>query len=79
MARRGRPRSSRAASATLIFVKMRLYPGDDDDLLAFFASIPCGLRATMVKSALRSGVSSESVAADEDVDGFLDALESLID
>ena len=79
MARRGRPCSSRAASATLIFVKMRLYPGEDDDLIAFFASIPHGLRATMVKAALRSGVSSESVALDDVDDSFLDALESLID
>ena len=56
MAKRGRPRSRRAASARVVNVKMRLYAGEDDDLIHFFASIPRRLRAAMVKQALRSGV-----------------------
>ena len=56
MARRGRPRSPRAAAALVIDTKLRLYPGEDDDLIAFFAAIPSGLRAAMIKRALRSGI-----------------------
>jgi len=39
----------------IVPVKLRLYPGEDDDLLAFFDRIPHGYRADAVKSALRSG------------------------
>jgi hypothetical protein len=55
MAKRGGPRSPKAASATIVDVKMRLYSGEDDDLIDFFASIPRRLRAGIVKQAPRSG------------------------
>ena len=76
MAKRGRPRSPRAASAKIIRIKLRLYPGEDDDLLEFFSGIPAGLRATMVKLALRSGVAGEEVPAEDDALTFL--LEALV-
>lgn len=79
MAKRGRPRSPRAASAKIINVKMRLYPGEDNDLIVFFASIPWRLRAAMVKHALRSGVQS---SCDEDLnqeEELFEALEAFVD
>ena len=78
MARRGRPRSERASSAHIVYVKLRLYPGEDDDLRDFFDSTPMGLRASMVKEALRSG----RVVADQpelsDGEELLHALDSLL-
>ena len=78
MAKRGRPPSPRAASARVIHIKLRLYPGEDDDLIAFFDGIIPRLRAAQVKQALRSGVqdTSQTVASD---DRLLDALDSLVD
>jgi len=55
MAKRGRPRSARAASAHIVRLKLRLYPGEDDDLIAYFEHIPSGLRSLTVKCALRDG------------------------
>ena len=78
MGKRGRPRSSRAASALTIHTKLRLYPGEDDDLIAFFDGIPHGLRATMVKLALRTGTAGEH-SRSAPVDGdLLDALDALV-
>jgi len=37
-------------------IRLRLYPVEDDGLIAFFDSIASRLRAAMVKGALRSGV-----------------------
>ena len=79
MSRRGRPRSERAASAQIVHVKLRLYPSEDDDLIEFFSSIPLGLRAAMVKQALRSGgatACAEDLFDDGDV---LTALDSFVD
>ena len=70
---RGRPRSHR--QVRIVQVKLRLYSGEDDDLIAFFASIPLRLRAAMVKQALRSGAAQS--AGDEDEDLF-DALDAFI-
>ena len=79
MARIGRPPSQRAATARLIYVKMRLYLGEDDDLIAFFEGIPRGLRAAMVKRALRSGVQVTVHEAEEESQALIDALEALVD
>ena len=77
MVRRGRPPSPRAASARIVHIKIRLYPGEDDDLIPFFDGIPPGLRAAMVKEALRSGAQgrSETVCKADDA---LDLLDSLV-
>ena len=79
MAKRGRPRSPRAASARIVNIKMRLYPGEDDDLIAFFASVPGRLGATMAKQALRSGIQTNSDDVPLDEDEPFDALDALVD
>lgn len=53
MASRGRPR--RATAPLVINLKLLLYPGEDDDLRAFFAATPPRQRASAVKTALRTG------------------------
>ena len=58
MAGRGRPPSPRAALARIVCMKLRLYPGEDDDLIAFFDAMPDRVRAAMVKRGLCSGVRS---------------------
>ena len=77
VARRGRYRSPVAASAEIIRIKLRLYPGQDDDLIRFFDSIPFRLRAAMVKTALRSGGTIADQPSHED-DDVLDALDALV-
>lgn len=77
MSKRARPPSARAASAKIVYVKLRLYPGEDDDLIAFFEQIIPRLRAAMVKQGLRSGVSITDQTADIS-DEALDALESFV-
>ena len=75
MTKTGRPLSARSASARIVRIKLRLYPGEDDDLIAFFASIPKGLRATMVKMALRSGVEEHAgTVEDDDLSEALDVF-----
>ena len=76
MAKRGRPPSARAASAIVLRVKLRLYPGEDDDLIAFFEAIPRGLRPAMVKQALRSGIIApdQSAPCDDEALDILDAF-----
>jgi hypothetical protein len=39
----------------VINLKLLLYPGEDDDLRAFFAAAPVRRRANAVKTALRTG------------------------
>ena len=78
MARRGRPRSPRAASASIINIKMRLYPGEDDDLIGFFACIPHRLRAELVKQGLRSGVAAPSRDSLCEEDELFDVLDSFM-
>jgi hypothetical protein len=62
----------------VIHIKLRLYPGDDDDLIAFFAAIPARLRAEMVKQALRSGVQATDQGMVSDDEDLLRALESFV-
>ena len=71
----GRPKSDKPV--IVLQVKLRLYPGEDDDLLAFFSSLPPLSRAAMVKRALRSGMPTggEQEAAS---DSLLDALDSFV-
>ena len=68
----GRPRSRR--QVRIVQVKLRLYLGEDDDLIAFFESIPPRLRAVMVKQALRSGAPRSEGGEDEDLFDALDAF-----
>ena len=78
MAKRGRPRSPRAASSRIVHIKLRLYPGEDDDLIAFFDGIFPRLRAAMVKQALRSGVVGSVACSDPPEDSVLGALDAFV-
>jgi hypothetical protein len=59
----GRPRRE----TVVIMVKLRLHPGEDDDLIAFFASLPDRGRAKAVIAALRTGNIGQ-VLAEEGLD-----------
>ena len=61
--RGGRPRRE----TVIVRVKLRLHPGEDDDLIAFFASLPKRGRARAVIGALRSG-DIRQVLVDEGID-----------
>jgi hypothetical protein len=78
MVKRGRPPSPRAASAKMIHIKLRLYPGEDDDLIAFFDDIIPRLRAARVKQVLRSGINDSQYLGNSKDDGILDALDVLV-
>ena len=58
-------------------VALYLRPGEDDDLIAFFAPLPIGLRSSAVKQALRSGrLTSPSLdlPSDDEIEAALDNL-----
>jgi hypothetical protein len=66
------------APSLLISVKFHLRPGEDDDLIHFFADLPPRQRATALKVALRSGgmarVAAEGLPDDAAVtDALLDS------
>jgi hypothetical protein len=68
----GRPRRE----TIVVRVKLRLHPGEDDDLIDFFASLPKRGRARAVASALRTGnVSQVLVEEGIDDDQMADDLE----
>lgn len=75
MLRRGRPKL--AQPPQIYFIKLRLYPGQDDDLIAFLDAVPYRLRTAAVKGALRTGNLSTRLAglpADDDLAEALDGL-----
>ena len=59
----GRPRRE----TIVVRVKLRLHPGEDDDLVEFFASLPERGRARAVVRALRTG-SVNQVLREEGID-----------
>ena len=72
---RGRPPS--AVKPIVVRVALYLRPGEDDDLIEFFAPIPIRLRASAVKQALRSGqlpATLNEVPSDDEVEDALDNL-----
>jgi len=78
VAKIGRPKTERAASARIVQIKLRLYPGEDDDLITFFEGIPGRLRAVMVKRSLRSGIQGEENSDTDGDDEMLDVLDELM-
>ena len=67
----GRPRRE----TVIVRVNLRLHPGEDDDLISFFASLPRQGRARSVISALRTGnvnqvLVEEGIDDDQMADGF---------
>ncbi len=72
---RGRPPA--CVKPVRVRVALSLRPGEDDDLLEFFAAIPIRLRASAVKQALRSGQltsPSGDLPSDDEVADALDRL-----
>ncbi|MCP4536644.1 MAG: hypothetical protein GY832_05815 [Chloroflexi bacterium] len=76
MAKRGRPRLEQPP--IVVNLKLRLYVGMDDDLIAFFDAIPPGFRAGKVKQALQSGATTVDLADLPDDDEITDALDALV-
>jgi hypothetical protein len=72
---RGRPR----CESIVVQIKLRLHPGEDDDLIAFFAGLPPYSRANSVKIAMRSGNLASGAPGDGvDEDDIADALERFL-
>ena len=72
---RGRPPSR--VKSIVVRVALTLRPGEDDDLIEFFAPIPIRLRSSAVKQALRSGRLISPITdlpSDEDIVAALDGL-----
>ena len=72
---RGRPPST--VKPIIVRVALYLRPGEDDDLIEFFAPIPIRLRASAVKQALRSGslpTALNELPSDAEVEDALDNL-----
>lgn len=72
----GRPR--RVVQPVEIQVKLLCFPGLDDDLIAFFATVPPRRKATAVKAAMRSGqlvIGTQIIDVDDDdIDAALDGM-----
>ena len=73
-----RPSLSPDEQPVIVMVKLRLYRGQDDDLLDFFQRLPHRLRAASVKQALRNGGLPVAAEAESDDDDIVDALAALL-
>jgi hypothetical protein len=73
-----RPSLNPDEQPVIVMVKLRLYRGQDDDLLDFFQRLPDRLRAASVKQALRSGGLPVAAEAEADEDDIADALAALL-
>jgi hypothetical protein len=62
----------------VVHIKLRLYPEEDDDLIAFFDGIIPRLRAAMVKQALRTGISETQNSSHQGDDDVLDTLDAFV-
>jgi hypothetical protein len=72
----GRPPAER--QPVVINLKLLLYPGQDDDLIAALAKVPARQRANTVKATMRSGRLIVPQVADlPDDDDLDDALDNL--
>jgi ABC-type phosphate/phosphonate transport system substrate-binding protein len=75
---RGRGRPPNENETIHISIRLSLHPGRDDDLIAFFNSLPWGTRAAAVMAAMRSGnltaVADEDYQTDDQITEKLDAL-----
>ena len=75
----GRPRKC-VDKLLVVRLTLRLWAGEDDDLIAFFGQAPPGKKAALVRSALRNGSLIE-VAADtssDDEDALHDMAEAFL-
>lgn len=76
MTRRGRPPLPEPVIE--IYIHLRLRPGEDDDLLAFFERYPARRRATALKTALRAGGLQTAGSQDAVDDDDLSAVDGLL-
>ena len=74
--KRGRPKL--VQPPRIYFIKLRLYPVQDDDLIAFLDAVPCRLRAAAVKGALRTGNLKVRLDGLPDDEPMADALSGLM-
>ena len=72
----GRPRKT--GDLFVFRIKLRLWEGEDDDLIAFLQAIPAGKRSSAVKIALRSGrietLVMDDLADEDDLASLADDL-----
>ena len=72
----GRPRKT--GNLFVFRIKLRLWEGEDDDLIAFLQAIPEGKRASAIKIALRSGrietLVMDDLADEDDLASLADDL-----
>ena len=69
----GRPRKPRHLLRVFRFT-LRLWVGEDDDLIGFLEGIPSGRRAAALKTALRSGTLGRFVIEGIPTDDELSAM-----
>jgi hypothetical protein len=69
----GRPRKPRHLLRVFRFT-LRLWVGEDDDLIGFLEGVPSGRRAAALKTALRSGRLGKITIDDFPTDGELSAM-----
>ncbi len=74
--KRGRPKL--VQPPRIYFIKLRLYPGQDDDLIAFLSGVPYRLRTAAVKGALRTGNLKVRLDGLPDDEQMADALSGLM-
>jgi hypothetical protein len=75
----GRGRPPNKVETVHVYIRLSLRPGRDDDLIAFFDSLPHGSRATAVMAAMRSGNLNAAVDSEYVSDAEMtDALDSLM-
>lgn len=63
----------------VVQVKLRLYPDLDQDLIEWFEELPDRYRAAYVKSALRNGAGSVTLADLPGEAEMIDALDALME
>lgn len=71
-------RSRKTGQLYLYRLTLRLWEGEDDDLIAFLESFPVGKRVVAVKSAMRNGqlliLKADDLPDDDDLAAFADDL-----
>jgi|WetSurMetagenome_2_1015567.scaffolds.fasta_scaffold177029_2 hypothetical protein len=76
-----RPPLSEDEKPIIIMVKLRLYPGRHDRLIAFFKGIPDRLRSASVIQVMSGGsldaIKIDDLPSDDDIEAAFDALMSV--
>ena len=71
-------RSRKTGQLYLYRLTLRLWEGEDDDLIAFLEGFPIGKRVVAVKSAMRNGqlliLEADNLPDDDDLAAFADDL-----